>query len=107
MTTAHTKRTTLRDHVPGWNLSGNEPGASCDGDSGPQGAHVDPKPGNHPELGPVLAPDVGPEVGPNVSLDVGPAGASPAGALSRTAPASAAPPAARSRRRRPSAAPPA
>ncbi|SES49697.1 hypothetical protein SAMN05216199_0475 [Pedococcus cremeus] len=60
MTTAHMKRTTLRDHVPGWNLSGNEPGASCDGDSGPQGAHVDPKPGNHPELGPVLAPDVGP-----------------------------------------------
>lgn len=69
MTTAHTKRTTLRDHVPGWNLSGNEPGASCDGDSGPQGAHVDPKPGNHPELGPVLAPDVGPaDVGP---ADVG------------------------------------
>jgi hypothetical protein len=37
-------------HVPGWNLSGNEPGASCDGDSGPQGAHNNPKPGNHPEL---------------------------------------------------------
>ena len=39
-----------QDHVPGWNLAGNEPGASCDGDSGPQGAHNDPKPGNHPEL---------------------------------------------------------
>lgn len=105
MTTAHMKRTTLRDHVPGWNLSGNEPGASCDGDSGPQGAHVDPKPGNHPELGPVLAPDVGPagmgRPGPS------PAGASPAGALSRTAPVSAAPPAARSRHPRPTAAPPA
>jgi hypothetical protein len=95
MSTAHTKRTTLRDHVPGCNLSGNEPGASCDGDSGPQGAHNDPKPGNHPELGPVLAPGVGPAV------------VAAAEELSRTAPASAAPPAARSRRRRPSAAPPA
>jgi hypothetical protein len=52
MSTAHERRTSLRDHVPGWNLSGNEAGASCDGDSGPQGAHNDPKPGNHPELGP-------------------------------------------------------
>ena len=43
-------RTRLRDHVPGWNLAGNEPGASCDGDTGPQGAHNVPKPGNHPEL---------------------------------------------------------
>ena len=51
MSTAHAKRTPLREHVPGWNLSGNEPGASCDGDTGPQGAHNDPKPGNHPELG--------------------------------------------------------
>ena len=51
MSTAHVKRTPLREHVPGWNLSGNEPGASCDGDTGPQGAHNDPKPGNHPELG--------------------------------------------------------
>ncbi|HEY7719859.1 MAG TPA: hypothetical protein VH915_13940 [Pedococcus sp.] len=42
----------MSEHVPGWNLSGNEPGASCDGDSGPQGAHLDPKPGNHPELTP-------------------------------------------------------
>lgn len=80
--TPHRRRLTLRDHVPGWNLAGNEPGASCDGDSGPQGAHVDPKPGNHPETG-ALAP------------------------VSRTASASAAPPAARSPRRRPSAAPPA
>ena len=40
----------MRDHVPGWNLAGNEPGASCDGDTGPQGAHLNPKPGNHPEL---------------------------------------------------------
>jgi len=39
----------MRDHVPGWNLAGNEPGASCDGDTGPQGAHLNPKPGNHPE----------------------------------------------------------
>jgi hypothetical protein len=84
MTTAHPRRMTLRDHVPGWNLSGNEPGASCDGDTGPQGAHNDPKPGNHPELGPVLAPSV-----------------------SRTAPASAAPLAAPSRHRRPTVAPPA
>ena len=38
----------MRDHVPGWNLAGNEPGASCDGDTGPQGAHLNPKPGNHP-----------------------------------------------------------
>lgn len=38
------------EKVPGWGLSGNEPGASSDGDSGPQGAHLDPKPGNHPEL---------------------------------------------------------
>jgi hypothetical protein len=42
----------MSEHVPGWNLAGNETGASSDGDSGPQGAHVDPKPGNHPELGP-------------------------------------------------------
>ena len=42
--------TRMSAHVPGWNLSGNEPGASCDGDSGPQGAHNNPKPGNHPEL---------------------------------------------------------
>ena len=78
----HPRRLPLRDHVPGWNLAGNEPGASCDGDTGPQGAHVDPKPGNHPETG-ALPP------------------------VSRTASASAAPPAARSPRRRPSAAPPA
>jgi hypothetical protein len=46
-----TQRITRKSaHVPGWNLSGNEPGASCDGDSGPQGAHNNPKPGNHPEL---------------------------------------------------------
>jgi hypothetical protein len=80
--TRHPRHLTLRDHVPGWNLAGNEPGASCDGDSGPQGAHVDPKPGNHPELG-SLPP------------------------VSRTATSSAAPPAAPSPRRRPSAAPPA
>jgi hypothetical protein len=79
MTTAHPRRMTLRDHVPGWNLSGNEPGASCDGDTGPQGAHNDPKPGNHPELGPLV---------------------------SRTTPASATPPAAPSRHPRPSDAPP-
>ncbi len=79
--TRQTRHLTLRDHVPGWNLAGNEPGASCDGDSGPQGAHVDPKPGNHPELGPLP--------------------------VSRTTPASEAPPAAPSPRRRPSAAPPA
>ena len=28
---------------------GNEQGASSDGDTGPEGAHNDPKPGNHPE----------------------------------------------------------
>ena len=45
----------MSEHVPGWNLAGNEPGASCDGDSGPQGAHVNPKPGNHPEMAPPAA----------------------------------------------------
>jgi hypothetical protein len=45
----------MSEHVPGWNLSGNEPGASCDGDSGPQGAHLNPKPGNHPEMSPLPA----------------------------------------------------
>lgn len=49
---ARQQRTRMRDHVPGWNLAGNEPGASCDGDTGPQGAHLNPKPGNHPEIQP-------------------------------------------------------
>jgi hypothetical protein len=31
-------------------LEGNDEGASSDGDSGPQGLHTNPKPGNHPEL---------------------------------------------------------
>jgi hypothetical protein len=30
-------------------LEGNEQGASSDGDTGPEGAHNAPKPGNHPE----------------------------------------------------------
>ena len=53
---AHQHTARMREHVPGWNLVGNEPGASCDGDSGPQGAHVNPKPGNHPELTAPTAP---------------------------------------------------
>jgi hypothetical protein len=37
------------EQVPGGGLDGNEEGASSDGDSGNEGAHNDPKPGNHPE----------------------------------------------------------
>ncbi len=37
------------EDVPGGSLEGNETGASSDGDSGPQGAKNDPKPGNAPE----------------------------------------------------------
>jgi hypothetical protein len=39
------------EDVPGGSLEGNETGASSDGDSGPQGAKNDPKPGNQPETG--------------------------------------------------------
>jgi hypothetical protein len=40
-------------------LEANDEGASSDGDSGPQGLHTNPKPGNHPEL----AGDQGPAAG--------------------------------------------
>lgn len=50
------------EQVPGGGLSGNEEGASSDGDTGPKGASNDPKPGNE-EPGSAATDDPGDVVG--------------------------------------------